>query len=132
MRQWVKIWVIESLTGTIRHDFTPEERCVWYELIILGGYCRQDGVIGAGEGKPYPDEYIAGLLNIPVELLRRTIKKCIKTGRLSRNGSGYKIEEWKKFQSEYDRQKPYRQKKKLEEQDPEKFTKGKYGHMVKR
>lgn len=131
-RKWVKLWVSESLTGTIRFDFTPAERCVWYELVLLGGYCRQDGLIGAGTGQPFPDDYIASMLNVPLELLQTTLKKCFDTDRIEKNGSGYRIINWEKYQSEYERQKKYRNKGNQENTDPEKYTQGKYGKMVQR
>lgn len=132
MRRWVKIWVNESLTGTIRFDFTPQERGVWYDLLLLAGNCRQEGLIAAGNGTPYPRNWIAGTLNIPIKLLNTTIKKCIDTDRISENGDGLKIINWDKYQSEYDRQKPYREASKEKEADPDRYIRGKYGHMVKR
>jgi len=129
MRRWVKIWVEESLSGTMRFDFAPDERGVWYDLLVLAGRCRLEGTIAAGEGVPYPHTWIAGTLNIPVDLLDRTLKKCLTSGRIEENHTGLRIINWDKYQSEYDRQKPYRQAKK---EDPDKYTKGKYGHMVNR
>ena len=132
MKRWVKVWVQECLTGTIRFDFSPEQRGVWYDLLILAGNCRKEGLIAAGEGIPYPDTWIAGTLNIPLKLLQTTITKCMATDRIEKNGSGYRIINWEKYQSEYDRQKPYREKKKQEDRDPDKYIKGKYGGMVQR
>lgn len=109
-RRWVKIWVNECLTGTVRFDFTPAERSVWYDLLILAGNCRADGVIAAGPGRPYPHNWIAGTLNIPQDLLETTLKKCEEFGRVKEDENGIRIINWSKYQSEYDRQKPYRQK----------------------
>ena len=126
-RRWIKVWVQESLTGTLRFECDAGERGVWYDLLILAGNCRQDGIIAAGENKPYPDEWIAGTLNIPMELYRKAKAKFIESGRIEENGMGIKIVNWEKYQSEYTRQKKYR-----DNDDPEKFTKGKFGHMVKK
>lgn len=132
MKRWVKVWVSECLNGTIRFDFTPEQRGVWYDLLVLAGNCRHEGLIAAGQGIPYPDNWIAGTLNIPLKLLQVTIQKCIETGRIEKNGSGYRIVNWEKYQSEYDRQKPYREAKKQQQKDSDldKYFKGKYGHLV--
>lgn len=127
-RKWIKVWVQESLTGTIRFDFTPAERGVWFDLLILAGNCRLDGIIAAGPGKPYPHSWIAGTLNIPLELLEQTLKKC-NGDRTGEDGDGIHIKNWTKYQSEYERQKPYREQKKISD-DPDKYKKGKYGHMV--
>ena len=132
-RRWVKIWVTESLTGTMRFEFDPAERGVWYDLLVLAGNCRQEGIIAAGPDRPYPLTWIAGTLNVPLPLLKRTLDKCKESERIGMNGTGMiKITNWEKYQSEYDRQKSYRQPKKRCDDDPDKFIKGKYGHMVKR
>jgi hypothetical protein len=125
-RQWVKVWVKESLFGTIRFDFTPEERGIWYELIILAGNCRLEGIIAAGDKVPYPHSWIAATLNVPLKLLEVTLKKCQETNRIEENGTGIKIINWSKYQSEYDRQKPYRKNKQIRETDPEKYSNDKY------
>lgn len=134
-RRWIKVWTQECLIGTIRFDFTPEERGVWYDLLVLAGNCRQEGTIAAGPGTPYPLAWIAGTLNIPMGLLQATLKKCVKTERISLNGDGIEILNWQKYQSEYDRQKPYRQAKKVfqtNNPDPDKYIKGKYQGLVQR
>ena len=110
-RRWVKLWVSESLRGTIRFDLTPSERSVWYDLLALAGDCRQEGLIAPGEHQAYPLRWIAGTLNISTSLLQRTLKKCKTLSRIDVNGSGILILNWNKYQSEYERQKPFRGKK---------------------
>lgn len=115
--RYVKMYVGECLEGTIRFDFEPAERGVWYDLVILAGRMRVKGLIGAGSGVAYPRRWIAGILNIDEELLERTIEKCKNTQRISENSDGILILNWSKYQSEYDRQKPYRDKKKVQSDD---------------
>ena len=129
-RKWVKIWVDESLTGTVRFDLTPAERSIWYDLIILAGACRVPGQISSNETTPFPHDYIANLLQVPLDLLQTTLKKLADTGRISENENGIHITNWLKYQSEYDRQKKYRGRK--ETQDKDKYIKGKYQDHVKR
>ena len=129
-RKWVKIWVDESLTGTVRFDLTPAERSIWYDLIILAGACRVPGQISSNETTPFPHDYIANLLQVPLDLLQTTLKKLADTGRVSENENGIHIINWSKYQSEYDRQKKYRGRK--ETQDKDKYIKGKYQDHVKR
>ncbi len=131
-RRWIKLWVNEMLTGTVRFDFSPAQRGVWCDLLVLAGNCRMEGIIAAGPGVPYPHHWIAGTLNISIELLEETLEKCVKSERISENSSGIHILNWSKYQSEYDRQKPYRQGKKHEPHDPEKYVKGQYGKRVLR
>jgi len=129
-RKWVKIWVDESLTGTVRFDLTPAERSIWYDLIILAGACRVPGQISSNETTPFPHDYIANLLQVPLDLLQTTLKKLADTGRVSENENGIHIINWLKYQSEYDRQKKYRGRK--ETQDKDKYLEGKYQDHVKR
>lgn len=113
-RVWIKLWVNECLEGTIRFDFTPAERGVWYDLILLAGRCRVPGVISANETTPYPHSYIAGLLNIDLELLEKALEKCKASGRIKETRRGIELVNWEHYQSEYERQKPYRQGKRDE------------------
>ena len=128
---WVKIHISGWLHGSIRWQLNPDERGVWADLIVLAGQCLQGGKICDNDEKPYPRDYIAGQLNIPQELLDRTIDKCRAEGRIDDSKDMIVITNWKSYQSEYERQKQYRGSK-VEEVDPDKYVKGKYGHMVKR
>ena len=128
-RSWIKLWIDECLGGTIRFELTPEQRSVWYDLLLLAGKNRTPGFISQDGQVPYPDEYIAGMLNIPLTLLLHAIDKLKMTGRIEIIPQGIKIINWDKYQSEYQRQKKYRTP--ATEHDPEKYTEGKYGHMVK-
>ncbi len=149
MREWIKLYVSDCLYGTIRFDFDPAERGIWYDLLLLAGAGKTDGVVGAAKDKPYPRSYIANLLNIPEELLDRVVGKCIQTGRIEEKG-GLRIVNWSKYQpkyqSDYQRQKPYREAKRDRERELEaegrcpkcgekghtkyKCPKGKYSHVV--
>lgn len=109
-RLWVKMWVEECLEGTIRFDFTSAERGVWYDLIMLAGHCRVPGIISANENTAYPHSYIAGKLNVDIELFERTLEKC-KSGkdpRIKETDEGIVLINWDHYQSEYQRQKPFR------------------------
>ena len=128
-RAWVKVHVKGWLHGSIRWQLTPAERGVWADLIVLAGECGQEGKICDNDQRPYPRDFIANQLNIPLELLGRTIAKCRHEGRIDDRDDVIVITNWAAYQSEYERQKPYRDAKK---DDPDKYTKGKFGHMVQR
>ena len=135
-RRWIRLWVNEFLHSSAIWDLTDAEVGVFFKLLALAGSCRTDGLIAAGdENRPYPDEWVATTLNIPMPLFQEAIKKLVATQRIEVNGNGISICKWDEYQSEYDRQKPYRQAAKKAQgrpaEDPEKYTKGKYGHMVK-
>lgn len=129
-RKWVKLWVTECLEGSIRYQLQPDERSVWYDLIIFSALCDPPGKIADRDGRAFPRQFIASRLNITEGLLESTIDQCTHEGRLQENDGVLIITNWERYQSEYDRQKPYR--KGEISSDPEKFKKQKYGTMIKR
>ena len=132
-RTWVKIWVTGWLHGSIRWQLDPSERATWADLICLAGECGKDGAICDNDGRPFPRDFIANQLNIPQELLDRTIAKCRHQGRIDDRDDMIVITNWKAYQSEYDRVKKYREKPLGgRETDPDKYIQGKFGHMVER
>lgn len=123
-RRWIKLHIQQCLEGSIRWQLEPDERGVWYDLLVFAGTCQNEGMIGDRDKRPFPIEFIANRLNIPLEMLERTIKKCVAEGRIKESDEGLCIVHWKEYQSEYERQKPYREKKAS--------FKEQYGHMVQR
>jgi len=126
---WVKLHINGWLHGSIRWQLEPDERGVWADLIAMAGQCLSGGKICDNDERPYPRDFIAGQLNIPLELLDRTIAKCRREGRLEDRDDMIVLTNWQVYQSEYERQKAYREKK---DEDSDKYVKGKYGHMVQR
>jgi hypothetical protein len=114
-RRWIKLYPIECLEGSIRYQLEADERGVWYDLLNLAAICVEPGTISDRDSRPYPHTFIANRLNIPLELLDRTLKKCEEEGRIHENETGIHIVNWKLYQSEYERQKPYREKSKARE-----------------
>ena len=107
-RTWVKFWVAECIDGSVREQLEPDERGVWYDLIILSARCRVPGVISSNEAEPMSHRRIAGILNISEELLERTLTKCREQQRLTIDKAGLiTILNWSKYQSEYQRQRQY-------------------------
>ncbi len=116
-KKWIKLWVAESLRGTIRFDLTSEERGVWFDLLAMAADGRHDGFIAPNNEHGYPDSWIAATLNISLKLLKRVITMCEETNRIERTPLGLHIINWSKYQSEYLRQKPYRDKKSQAEKE---------------
>lgn len=131
MRRWFKLWVVDDLHGPVRYNLSPAERSVWLDLRCLACESRKDGLITAPSGKPYTDNWLATTLNVPRKLVKSAIEKLQKLDQVVVKSDGIWVTNWYKMQSDYDRQKPYRQGK-PESQDPDKYVKGKYGHMVRR
>lgn len=97
--QWIPLWIDKWLFGSTRIELTPDERSVWVDLMVMGG--KDDGYIRANEGCPYPLEQLAGLLLVPVELLERTIEKCLdkKIDKLERLPDGtLRIKSWETYE----------------------------------
>ena len=111
-RDWVKLWIKESLLGTIREDLTSAERGIWYDFLLLAGNSRIPGVICANEKTAMPTKRIAGILNVSERLVQDSIQKFLDSGRITIDEQGIiHIVNWGKYQySDYDRQKQYRQK----------------------
>ena len=114
-RDWIKLHVKECLIGSMREDMTPEERSVWYDFLVLAGNSRVPGVLCSNKEQGFTTKRISQLLNTPEPL----IKKCIKTWKGDRIEVDHLkrivILNWDKYQySDYDRQKPYRQRSILE------------------
>ena len=114
-RKWIKLYPIECLNGSIRYQLTSEERGTWYDLLNFAAICTNHGTISDRDNRPYPHNFIANRLNISVQLFETTLTKCIDEGRVTEDEQGIHITNWKLYQSEYDRQKVYRQLKSQEQ-----------------
>lgn len=128
-RTWIKLHCYQRLHGSMNYQLTDAEQSAWDKLLCLTGLCAIDGTISDADGRPYPHSFVAHEIHTTEELLESTLTKCIEEGRITEDEKGIHITNWKAYQSEYERQKPYRQKKDI---DPDKYIKGKYGKSVQR
>lgn len=117
-RAWIKLHCHGRLHGSIVYQLEEAEQSVFDKLLCFAGECNRDGQISDNDGRPFPKDHIAHELHTSMELLESTLEKCIKEGRIAENGTGLHITNWATYQSEYQRQKPYRGKKKSEQDDP--------------
>lgn len=114
-RNWVKVWVDKWLRGPIR-QFSAEERGIFLDLICMvgDGIYNNTGEIKVYDTKGFPDAYFESLVGVSHDTWIQTKKKLKKLGMINVLDNGIiEILQWKKFQPEYARQKPYRDKKKL-------------------
>ena len=111
-RDWIKLWIKDSLIGTIREDLTPDERSIWWDFLLLAGHNRIPGQISANDASPIPIRRMAGILNAPEALIKRCITKFEESGRIEVDKNKcIRIINWSKYQySDYDRQKKWREK----------------------
>lgn len=118
-RTWIKLDCYGVLHGSINYLLTLEEQAVWLKLIPFSAICGgEPGLIQDNEGKGLPHGYIAHELHCPLPVFESMLKKMKTDKAVSENGTG--IIELLNFQTyqftEYDRQRPYRDKKRAETQ----------------
>lgn len=95
---WFPLWVNKWLLGSTRFELTLEERAVWIDFLALA--TMQNGYIRANPTLAYPKPQLAGFLNIPQDILERSIEKFIKTGKLIEdpiNSGIFYICNWEKY-----------------------------------
>lgn len=109
-RRWIKVYCNETLHGSVAYQLTLDERYCWIALLLQAGLCDQDGLISDHDGRAWPHEFLAHEIHAPIEVLESTLDKCKTEGRITENGNGITIVNWPKYQSEYARQKQYRQR----------------------
>jgi len=110
-RTWIKIYCDRWLNGSIR-DETPEVRGIWVDLLVLAGSGKygDSGEIKITDQVGFLDQQLADLLQISVQKWVTCKKKLIETDRVwLKNRNIIVIKNWSKYQSEYNRQKVYRQ-----------------------
>jgi len=109
--KWFKIWGEKWFMGSTRWEFTIEQRAVFIDLVARASINDPPGQIDY-----YSLEQLSQQFNISLELLESTIKRCIKVKKIKSFPKKRKIMivNWKKYQSEYDRQKVYRKKDKYQ------------------
>lgn len=110
-RTWVKLHTHGILHGSVSYQLTEAEQIIWVKLICLAGECNRDGQISDNDGRPYPHLFIAHELHCTEELLESALFKCNDEGRTTEDETGIHITNWSVYQSEYQRQKPYRDEK---------------------
>lgn len=112
-RTWVKIYCDSWLSGTLREE-TPALRGVWADLLALAGSGKygDTGQISLQNDVGLSDLQFQKVLNLSKKGWQKAKNRLIFTERIAINAQNVvTILNWKKYQSEYERQKPYRNKK---------------------
>lgn len=113
-RTWIKVYCDKWVSGTLR-DETPEIRCCWIDLLALVGNSQNSdtGELKLANGIGYSDEQISDILRIEIPLWLKAKQRFVDTDRIILSSKNeIAIKNWTKYQSEYSRQKPYRNKEK--------------------
>lgn len=107
-RTWIKVYCYQTLHGSVSYQLSQAEQGVWIKLLCQAGLCGFEGLICDNDQRPYPHPFLAHEFHITEKLLESTLDKCKEEGRISEDEHGIIITNWKAYQSEYERQKPYR------------------------
>ena len=113
-RTWIKLFCWGRLHGSMVYQLTEAEQSVWDKLLCYAGLIGREGQISDNDGRPFPHDFIAQELHTTEEILEDMLRKSKVEGRITENEQGLHITNWKEYQSEYERQKPYRQRAKAE------------------
>lgn len=120
---WMKFYPKRWLTGTLRTQNDERERAFWIDILSMAATSTYPGIIAASkEGREYigyPLGYIAGALQHDYSFVAETLGKFQQQKRLSVEVQGnepdqvsvIRITNYRRYQSEYQRQKPYREAK---------------------
>jgi hypothetical protein len=137
-RTWIKLYCDKWLRGSLRKE-GPELRGIWADLLAMAGdnSFGEEGTIELAQGVGFTDETIAGVLNVPVKLWRSVKGRLVDHPEPGETrlevyflgqGYGLRVLNWSRYQSEYNRQKPYRLKSPLhppsEEKEEERRERG--------
>ena len=109
-RTWFKVFVSPWLRGTLREE-TAELRGVWADVLALAGDSAygDKGTIQLAPGVGLTDAQIVEVLKLQPGEWERSKPRLQVTDRITVNGgNSIQIVNWARYQSEYERQKPYR------------------------
>ena len=109
--KWIRLWPDHILNGSTLDELDPGQRGVWFTLLVLAGYSPVPGTICLARGVAYTHEQMAAVLKINEDYLISTIQylahKEIEKIIINPDKT-ISIKNWNRYQSEYERQKPYR------------------------
>ena len=111
-RRWFKVHAEKWLRGSMR-DTTSEIRGIWIDTLSLAsdGFYGDEGIIQVAEGKGLADTQIARIFNIPASQWQQAKQFFLANDMLRCSGENVlEVVNWKVYQSEYQRQKQYRDK----------------------
>lgn len=123
-RTWIKLFCDPWLRGSIRKE-SIEVRAIFTDLLAMAGDSAfgDTGIIQLADGVGFSDGTLAGILNIPLKTWLSVKKRLSAHPNSDENrieiiplsqGFAIHILKWKTYQSEYNRQRKYRESKEEE------------------
>lgn len=100
--------------GSSRFELTVEQRAIWIDLLAKA--CMNEPL---GQIDYHSLEQLSHIFLVPLDLLKTSLKRCEETTKIKHDNEKkiIVIVNWKKYQSEYQRQVPYRKKSKQKLKD---------------
>jgi hypothetical protein len=111
------------LWGSSRKELEHDERACWTDILARAGITNVDE---PGKIHFVSDEHLAEQLQVPLELLQRTLEKCKKSkkikiiGKKSENIFVLSVIKWEKYQHIWMHQKSYRTREKAKREKQKK------------
>jgi hypothetical protein len=122
-RRWFKLFAAELLYGKFK-DLTCEEFGIAVRLFCMASDNVVQGQISLTEKIPYSIVQIAGIINTKPVILVEVLSSLVRYHTIKIEDDIIFIINWAEYQSEYERQKPYRNKAKTSKLQSEVTTKG--------
>jgi len=113
-RNWIKLYVDQCLRGTMISELSASQRWGFVGLLLMAGDSNEEGLIflrknESGEFIGYSDHTMSELLGMDIKEYLFAKEKMINFDKISVDKNNViRIINWKKYQSEYQRQKQYR------------------------
>lgn len=112
-RNWIKAYPEEILYGSTFTELNIIERSIWWTLLFMAGLgiVADDGYVAVRHGEGWTARALAEFMGCKKSLIDSTLVKLVDVGKISiLDNNIIKINKWHKYQSEYNRQKIYRDK----------------------
>jgi hypothetical protein len=112
---WFKVWDEEILDGSIASE-SRDTQLAWIKILALSNLLQYGarGTVSLGSELGFPDAILARKLHISARRWRDCKADLVKSGRILIGPTNViTIPKWHFYQSEYQRQSPYRTKGRL-------------------
>jgi hypothetical protein len=109
--KWFKLYPEKWLLGSTRWELTAEQRAIFIDFLALAALNDHPG-----EFSYHSVKQLASQIHVRPKNLTFAIETLINTNKIEVDDTAkiIKIKNWRKYQSEYERQKPYRSPEKPE------------------
>jgi len=110
-RTWIKLWVDQSLHGSMIAELTPTQRWIFIGLLLLAGDSESSGTVFRRKNEDgrlvgYSDAVLADTLGVEIDEISPALRRMVEKDKVTIDPLGVvSICNWTKYQSEYERKK---------------------------